>query len=148
MGTPTTSSAALVSCVVCISAHLWLPSCLISSDFLVRGVGSPRGTTLEKSSIFAMMPDTNPKCSHCFECVKGPGKDGMAALVNKNRKQLLIFTIMLKAVQTEAEAPTPYSGGHCATVVLGVKYRAGCWMGLWAASQTSHQIPQFFLCFL
>lgn len=65
-----------------------------------------------------------------------------------NRKQLLTFAILLKAVQTEAEASAPFSGGHCATVVLGVKYRAGCWMGPWAVSQTSHQIPQFFLCFL
>lgn len=85
-GTLTTSSAALVGCVVYISTHL----CFASLP--------PIGTTLEKSSIFTMKLDTNPKCGHCCECVKGPTEGGTAALVNKNRKQLLTFAILLKAV--------------------------------------------------
>jgi len=64
-------------------------------------------------SIFALTTDTNHKRGHCFESVKGSGKEGVAALMSKKSKQRLNFSMMFKAVQVlgeQDEAQTPSSG--------------------------------------
>lgn len=80
---------------------------------MLRPALIPQVLPREKTSIFTLTPDKNHKGGHGFECVKGPEKEGVAAWINKKRKQLLNVSIVFKAVQMlreQDEVQTPSSG--------------------------------------